>query len=604
MMKNPARSVGPAAGNVMLVTLSAIATLATCLAVTLTITQTIARNVQRTSKLQLAVGIGDSALELAYANWREICKQNYSINLPTSSFASIDLPNTSDFPGLSPFTVSRTAATSTQNITIANYRIQAVDPQISTANGDSTLSTSTAPPNSTGQNPNETSVFYLATADVTVPALGTGSRVQAKMRRVLEKQRTSPFNCAIFYTDTLEIHPGPAFVVTGAVHTNGKLYTGHNTLTLTDKTTYVDDWSIGFSPNETSHSAETPTAPNYPADLPPARGVAEQPIGMDASRLFNTGNTNPNDDSYREFIERPDPNFPDPVDDIRYYSQAGVRILVDANNAITIKRKNGAGEVAINSASTGADAALYAGVMAAISTNVTIQDNREEMPVRLVTLDIAALNAGNYSNTAFNNIVYISDTSATASNRRGVRLKNGRVLPTAGLTVASDNPVYIQGDFNTGGTSANQPRSNTNSDPTQPTVSGYTRKPAAIAGDAVMILSNNWNDANNTLANRNATNTTVNAAILSGIVASSGGHYSGGAENFPRFMENWGSARITYYGSMVELFQSQQAIGLWGKANVYAAPDRRWYFDTNFYANPPPGSLVLTLYIKQRWYLE
>jgi hypothetical protein len=52
---------------------------------------------------------------------------------------------------------------------------------------------------------------------------------------------------------------------------------------------------------------------------------------------------------------------------------------------------------------------------------------------------------------------------------------------------------------------------------------------------------------------------------------------------------------------MVELYTSRQAIGKWTMTNVYDAPDRQWYFDTNFKTNPPPGSLMLYSYLKGKW---
>jgi hypothetical protein len=51
--------------------------------------------------------------------------------------------------------------------------------------------------------------------------------------------------------------------VNGDVHTNGSLYTGHNTLTLNGNTTYVDLWSIGFMPG--SASTRLRTSPNWAA---------------------------------------------------------------------------------------------------------------------------------------------------------------------------------------------------------------------------------------------------------------------------------------------------------------------------------------------------
>ena len=57
--------------------------------------------------------------------------------------------------------------------------------------------------------------------------------------------------------------------------------------------------------------------------------------------------------------------------------------------------------------------------------------------------------------------------------------------------MASANPVYIQGDYNTGG---GNPPSNSG-DYSKPQVTGYTRQPCAVVADAVNILSNAWVDS-------------------------------------------------------------------------------------------------------------
>ena len=89
------------------------------------------------------------------------------------------------------------------------------------------------------------SYYYLASADVTLPNR-FGTPVQVNVRRVLEKQIISPWNYALFYIDRLEIQPGPQFNITGWVHTNERLYTGHNTLAFLSKVTYAEDWYVGF----------------------------------------------------------------------------------------------------------------------------------------------------------------------------------------------------------------------------------------------------------------------------------------------------------------------------------------------------------------------
>jgi hypothetical protein len=288
-------------------------------------------------------------------------------------------------------------------------------------------------------------------------------------------------------------------------------------------------------------------------------------------------------------------------------------VLVGTNNVLTIK--NGSDTV-INSSSTGNDKLLYTMITGALTTGDSIQDNREGAQVNITTLDVSkvysALSTGGaMANTPFNGVIYISNTTTPASgHRNGVRLKNGSFIPNGGLTVASNNGIYIQGDYNTGKTSTVSPPSDSTSanDPTRPTTSTYTRQPSAVIGDAVMILSNSWSDSNSTkdISLRQATNTTINTAIVSGIVPSgtSNSNYSGGAENFPRFLEDWSNDTLTYYGSMVELYKSQYYTGVWGSSNVYNPPVRNWFFDQSFYVNPPPGTLELILYTKGRWYTE
>ena len=95
-----------------------------------------------------------------------------------------------------------------------------------------------------------------------------------------------------------------------------------------------------------------------------------------------------------------------------------------------------------------------------------------------------------------------------------------------------------------------------------------------VAGDAVNILSNSWNDANSTLAigGRVAGSTTINAAVIAGNVPTSGGGYSGGIENFVRFHEDWSGKYFTIYGAMAQLFASEQAASPWSGASSRAFP--------------------------------
>jgi hypothetical protein len=71
-----------------------------------------------------------------------------------------------------------------------------------------------------------------------------------------------------------------------------------------------------------------------------------------------------------------------------------------------------------------------------------------------------------------------------------------------------------------------------------------------------------------------------------------------------RFIEDWTGKTFTYYGSMNELYASQDATGTWGKANVYAPGVLQWYFDDKFTLTAPPGTQITVSYVQQRWFQE
>ena len=626
-------------GSTLAVVISTLAILMAIVAVAIDSTTTVNRNTQRTTTLQNALAVGDSAIEVMFNNWRSTCRSAPTAVYKTSDFSA--MPTPSPFPNMpSSNFVKRGTSYDPANdefdgtYTISNYKVVGVD-----AEYNAVASSSATPAPQLGQvsgnvssvSPTTSATYnYIASADVTLNASfgsSTQRQVVAKVRRVFSKQQLSPWNFAIFYVDPLEIHPGPLFTVTGWVHTNSDLYTGHNTLTFADNVTYGSDWFVGFMPGDAQHP-ETPQAPHYPSSLPPSRDQALQPFGLDSTSIFNTSDSNPNNDSYRELIQPPVAGYSDPLAGQRLWDQASVIIRINSDNSVSIGYPDSTNSYAFKSVSS--SDWRYTMFNSAVSTNQTIQDNREGASMRIATLDLSLIessdtsgNSVKYKSSNFNGIVYIYDASATSSARRGIRLKDGSNIPfsptsgMSGLTVASNNPVYLQGDFNTGGTGSTVPSnnsSNLNSDgtyinpsnPPSSSASGYTRAPCSIIADAVDLLSNNWNDANSgTLPAASAT--TFNTAIIAGIVPTAAvggdGSYSGGAENFPRFLENWTNKTLTYYGSMVELYKSQQSIGEWGKANVYVPPTREWYFDMNFRTNPPPGSLMVYSYIKGRWYV-
>jgi hypothetical protein len=563
-------------GSTLPVALIVVFVLGVMIAAAFEFSNAMGRHTQGAGAVESAIAMADGSLDYLYANWRQIMRTSPNLAPTTSEFASVAAPPAAYFPDM-------------KQCTLKNFAVVAVDPLLQA------LPTATTPPTKqTGRGPGTYSYSYLASADVDVRVVSR--TVTQKVRRVFQKKVQSPWNFAFFAQDILELQPNAPLTLTGWVHSNDSLYTGSDKLTVTDRLTTAGTWNIGFAPGDGAH-AGTPTSPNYPANEPPAQEDTYQAFGLDP-KLLDTTDTNPNNDSFREIAQVPNGSFPDPFASQRYYNQADIKVLMNGN-AVTIMNK---ANTVCTASSKGNDLAIYQAVNNALKNPEKFQDNREAATMSAWAVDVSAITS---SKAVWNNILYISDQSATAANHKAIRLKNGDVLPKDGLTLITDNPVYIQGDWNTG---ANPPSSANTPDSTKSMDSGYAWRPSAIVADSITLLSNSWQDGNASkgLNQRTAGNTTINAALVAGNVptGSKGTNYSGGGENFVRFLEDWTGKTFTYYGSMLQLYASADGVGTWGKANVYASGQLKWYFDDNFTLNSPPGTAVMISYIQQRWYQE
>ena len=595
-------------GTAIVLVISILATLMVIVGVALEYTTNIGRNVQRSNTLESAIAIADGCLEHNFAQWRKVCKNPLSPKPTSNDLNTLPLPTSAQFPAIANFAATRSNYDINSATTVQQCKVVAADPELVE------MGTDIVPTQGIGNG--TVSYNYLATAYVTLPVLGPRKNVVVGVQRVFQELQDSPFNYAIYYVDPLEIHPGPPLNVTGWVHTNSDLYTAHNTLNFSEKATYKGTWDVDFRPGDTSHTGETPAAPT--GVRPSLDSNAPPPLNIDDTTFDPS---DPNNTGFHELIEPPVPSAsPDPFLNSRYYDQASVILEIGASGTPLIKRGNGDGTATLlTSSSTGTDLQLFNmfNAAGAITTNESIQDNREQAPIRITTVDVSriitnnatAVNGVKWSaGSAFNGTVYVNDKRATPGGvgvKCGIRVKNATLIPDGGLTVASPNPVYVQGDFNTG---LNPPSNRGDPDTPQGTLSdgsAYTRQPCSVIADAVNILSNRWLD---TLSGTTppASPTTVNSAIVSGVVTSGSGFvYTGGAENFPRFLENWGGQDFTYYGSMIQLYDSKQSIGVWGHQNVYSPPNRKWFFDKNFKLKVPPGGAAFATYtyIKGRWSL-
>jgi hypothetical protein len=187
--------------------------------------------------------------------------------------------------------------------------------------------------------------------------------------------------------------------------------------------------------------------------------------------------------------------------------------------------------------------------------------------------------------------------------RRALKIVDGAKISigtcngvNCGLTIASENPVYVQGDFN------NDPTT----DATLSTPSTDAHVGTSIVADAVTALSNSWNDVNSFISpynysGRMATATTYRFAMVGGqgvpFLQPAGSSFAdpaqgtdGGVHNLMRYLENWNTTVPSYYlGSMVSMYYDHQAVGIWkccgaggGGGAVYNPPQRNYKFDTDF----------------------
>jgi len=213
-------------------------------------------------------------------------------------------------------------------------------------------------------------------------------------------------------------------------------------------------------------------------------------------------------------------------------------------------------------------------------------DNREKMTMQVTQIDVGALTACGVMPT--NGILYTSPRPGSPVKGEGIRLVNGAELPKQGLTVLSDTPLYIQGNYNT-----------------------VNKVPAAVLADAVTVLSNNWEKngydkkGKDDRDTRPAAATTVNAAFATGPSHESElGKENGQVNNLIRFLEDWKGVDMTYKGSLVAMWHSQVATE-WFRVNTpdpyYRPPNRIWAYETLFDTNPPPGTPMGIIITRGQW---
>lgn len=448
------------------------------------------------------------------------------------------------------------------------------------------------------------------TTDYRITAVVTGPRgSQARLSQLMKNMQIPLFQFGAFYGEGVdfEVYAGPTFWFTGRVHANSDIYladSGSNGMFFDSYVTSAGDFyrrrkdtaccdrrgnpdvkdgggayqKLDFDREVKNISADGSTWVAGDVDYWRTESlnrfggkVQDSAHGVDTIRppipdaVYDPNNP---DVSSHLLIEKGAAGDTAELKEAKMYYDAGLRI---ENGAVTDNSGN-----PVNLTELGCDPQT-------VSTK-TFYDKREQATMTVTQVDVGNLKA--CGQAPANGIMYVSNSGANG----GVRLVNGSELPSQGLTVVSENSVYIQGDYNT-----------------------VNKVPAAVLGDAITVLSNNWEsnnyDSKGDLAtsSRQAAETTVNAALAMGPHAEAApGAGNGEFNNLIRFLEDWNNVDFNYRGSVVALWHSQQATAPWrccgdSGDNYYRPPKRNWGYDTLFDTNPPPGTPMGIIQTRGQW---
>ncbi|MCA8960804.1 MAG: pilus assembly PilX N-terminal domain-containing protein [Planctomycetes bacterium] len=388
----------------------------------------------------------------------------------------------------------------------------------------------------------------------------------ANVSRVADLTMTPIFQYMIFYSDDLEILPGPNMTLGGRVHSNANIYMGSGA-TLTVDTDYLRCTGELYRQRKNDGSATGGTIDikefeqtTFQAMSPTMDSTDPDWVNLALDTWGGTVQTGAHGVSE---VVAPE------IGSIKAFNSDGSKGHYHANADLVFIDGQ-----AFDSG--GNPIGLPPGVV----QEVTMFDGRENKNVTVTEIDIDALNASGHFPA--NGLIYAYRTDASASQPNGIRLTNGQEL-AAPLTVVTEDPIYVHGDFNT-----------------------VNKKGAAVMADAVNLLSNAWDDSKTAGSLPTASDTWFNLAIVTGNVPTpdGGGAYSGGFENLPRFHESWSGRTCSIRGSFIKTYDSEFAVSPWSYGGqVYTAPVRDWLYDPDLtdLSNLPPFTPNAVYFRRVTW---
>jgi len=401
---------------------------------------------------------------------------------------------------------------------------------------------------------------YRITSTVVHPL---NSAISATAVQHIERQVVPAFQHAVFYDLDLEILPGPNMTFNGRIHSNQDIYIdSNNSLT-------VDSFYLKTAGSIYNHRKNGGAAMPGSVDI----RITDDPM-------------NPPTYAAMAGLDSDDPSWT-ATSQIRWAGTVQSAVHGVTSLAVPAVQSidpggyyaSNADVVITNNTVVKAGVALVPGVDMpndTVTDSSTFYNNREASNVRMTDLNLQRLagyadqaeyDAGTPSfpnHLPDNGLLYATRDDAIVGEQPGVRLMEaGDIERDAGLTVVSNDPVYVQGDYN-----------------------DVDKKPCAIICDSVNVLSSAWNndaDSLNIVNNRPADDTTINSAFIAGIDDTVGAAYNGGLENYPRMHESWSGDTLFIRGSFLAIWNSQVATGPWVYGNPqYKAPTRDWDYDDDF----------------------
>jgi hypothetical protein len=367
-------------------------------------------------------------------------------------------------------------------------------------------------------------------------AIGPDGRTEAILEMVFKSRLVPMFQFAAFYDKDLEINPGPPMTLNGRVHTNGDLYLGPGEiLTIEGQTSTAGRLFRGRKDENVCRETDTTGI----VEIRGADGVYRRLQCQGGTRrAYSQSEVAPWGGRIQVGVNRvtvPAPEELDPDPGRTYFSQAHLRLRLNLfNNPPTVEVVRQDGNVDFFATS---DLNVCPGTIGgppgrAVGHSNTFFDNREGKAIQMLEVDLRALldcvhlrnllgggvrlDDATYGGLVFHLTVH-GPNSRARGNGYGVRIRNGAYIGSSipgaprprGLTIVSDQPAYIQGDFNR----------------------NENWIPAAFLVDAINILSNAWDSDHRSrqpLAQRRASETEVNAAFLSGTDTTGGVEGVGG----------------------------------------------------------------------------